>query len=1257
MRRRVSPIVRGPLLRVLAVHLCFYLSQSRSFFPPPPLLLLLVTCGTIMYIEQLEVHNFKSFTGTTVIPFRQGFTTISGPNGSGKSNIIDSILFCLGLSSSRSMRAERLTDLINNRIQRSHREAWVQISFIDPATGDKLLVGRKIRQNPQGYTSTYTLNNKNSSLTEIHEHLARYHVSPGCYNVMMQGDVAGIVNMPPGERRKILDELAGVAEFDRKIELAEKELTSAQDAIDKQRLLMSEIDERLISLEKEKEKAVKYRELRERRSREETRLKVLKSRWHDGMLVRAQEQIAQLRETRRADTQRLKDTEKRRFEAQNHLETLARTFKEQGEQQLLTLKSQHMSLSMHIERRQQGIVELDQQVRQLDDQRTRLERQIAETHAWLKEAETEEQTFSGRKQALEQERKEALKELESLTGALKGVQEAFARKQAERDALQAQVRVQQERVASLEQERLGLEAELVRVSDRHSEQKRRLDQLALQEAALSDRLKAVETQQTQIADALSAEEDTLTGLKQRMAKCDTESQGLRDALGQYKDKLLQAEARKRAVDEVTFARAVETVLRENLPGVHGTVAQLCSALDEAHATALEVAFGNRLQNVVVADDRVAQTCIQLLKQRSAGRVTFLPLNKIRGYSVPNSLPGSGGVVDFALNLISFDPQYETIFSFCLGDTLIVETLDDGRRLLGRHRMVTLDGSLLEKSGAMTGGSLGGPRGGQRLIQVVGLHGVVGKDDAEASIDELRRQVQELEASVRKRLELYQADSRRLDESRQRHQQFTQQHLRCQTTREELEQQLAALAQQRDAVVQAGLQAASQANQADASPIQAKLNTIQATIGQERQNLEGLLAKLNHQLAVDGQQPVSEEMSAFEAKNEEVRALQEMLTELEASFQKTRSEMGFRRASLKDYDTQLAEKAVEKDTLLARRIEWEEDIARTEGQREAMAGELAAMEEKLKGLQDERQAAQQQLLDLEREKADIERQQVLKEEQILSWQARQRELEATIGEVKQALAEEGLTPDTHPAFQEPEPTQEALDQLVKALEGMTRQLTAMEPVNMLAIEEYDHLKARSAELNEKVDTLSVEREDILARIEGHETLKRESFMKAFDHVNQEFQTIFAELSDGEGRLVLTQPDDPLHSGLTIEAQPRGKKVQRLESMSGGEKSLTSLAFVFSLQRYNPAPFYALDEVDMNLDGINAEKLARMVQRESRKAQFLVVSLRKPMLQSSDQTIGVTQRRDGYTKVTGVQGLGEDAPEHESTEASPPLAKVI
>ena len=210
----------------------------------------------------------------------------------------------------------------------------------------------------------------------------------------------------------------------------------------------------------------------------------------------------------------------------------------------------------------------------------------------------------------------------------------------------------------------------------------------------------------------------------------------------------------------------------------------------------------------------------------------------------------------------------------------------------------------------------------------------------------------------------------------------------------------------------------------------------------------------------------------------------------------------------------------------------------------------------------------------------------------------------------------------------------LEALQGDLQAIQRRMEALEPVNMLALEELEALDQRLGELNERLEVLNSEREELLLRIETVATLRQEAFMEAFTAVDGHFREIFASLSEGDGHLQLENPEEPLDGGLTLVAHPKGKAVRRLASMSGGEKSLTALSFLFALQRFRPSPFYALDEVDSFLDGVNVERLAALIARQAQQAQFLVVSHRRPMIAASERTIGVTQARGAHTQVVGL-----------------------
>ena len=312
-----------------------------------------------------------------------------------------------------------------------------------------------------------------------------------------------------------------------------------------------------------------------------------------------------------------------------------------------------------------------------------------------------------------------------------------------------------------------------------------------------------------------------------------------------------------------------------------------------------------------------------------------------------------------------------------------------------------------------------------------------------------------------------------------------------------------------------------------------------------------------------------------------------------------------------------------------KAKFAEEIKGLQQQLEVLEEQIKEITDTLGELLQQRDSINKDLVDLETKKnlqiAELER----IAEQIESFKARRRELEPQLEETKNILKEAGVNTDNLT------PVEMSIDEITNHIQRLQRKMDELGAVNMKALEDYETVSARQTELQSQIDTLTREREQILERMKGYEDLKKETFLKTYNALNENFQEIFHKLSEGEGTLILENEEKPFEGGLDIEAQPRDKKKQRLAGMSGGEKALTALAFVFSIQKYMPAPFYAFDEVDASLDGINVEKLAHIVQSQSEKTQFIVVSHRKPMIESANRTIGVTQKEKGISKVTGVK----------------------
>ena len=312
-----------------------------------------------------------------------------------------------------------------------------------------------------------------------------------------------------------------------------------------------------------------------------------------------------------------------------------------------------------------------------------------------------------------------------------------------------------------------------------------------------------------------------------------------------------------------------------------------------------------------------------------------------------------------------------------------------------------------------------------------------------------------------------------------------------------------------------------------------------------------------------------------------------------------------------------------------KAKYSEEIKGLESQLEVLDEQIKEITEKLGELLGQRDEINKDLVDLETQKnlklSDIEK----IGEQIESFKARRRELEPQLEETKVTLEEAGVN------VNELTPVEMSIDEITAKIQRLQRRMDELGAVNMKALEDYERVLARHQELNNQIETLTKEREQILERMKGYEDLKKETFLRTYNAINENFKDIFHRLSDGEGTLLLENEENPFAGGLDIEAQPRDKKKQRLAGMSGGEKALTALSFVFAIQKYMPAPFYAFDEVDASLDGINVEKLAHIVQSQAESTQFIVVSHRKPMIESANRTIGVTQKEKGISKVTGVK----------------------
>jgi len=1230
----------------------------------------------MVHIKRVELTNFKSFGGTTSVPLLPEFTVISGPNGSGKSNILDALLFCLGLSSSKGMRADRLPDLVNtNQVSKSRAtvEASVTVTFdlsdydvdtfddqpivstvvddddesdenqedcveeeegepggeeetaleeeeirnrreqIRAKPGEEWSVTRRLRVTKQGtYSSSYYINGIACNLNELHEELSSIRINPEGYNVVLQGDVTNIISMKSRERREIIDELAGVAAFDRKIIQARKTLEEVKEKEDSCRIIETELTAQCERLSQDKSKAEKYQRLRTEFLEKQKWEIVLSWRTLQGHQERLSQQIQDSDRQLSENSQQLGVVNSNIEQKNQELEQLNAHVKALGEEELLAVQS-HLATEdaecKQVQRRQRELqTSLEQAVVKITQTQQEIQQYQDSLAQFAQQKDAETQNTASLQQERELMRQNVEKSREAATN-IASASEAWVVQQTN---LNRQIETVLQTLEPQRSERAQLRERNSQLLTQIQEQTELVESLEPQLAEKQTQLNQLETDSNlsvipiqDLAENLAATEQELQIQQQTQKRLLQEQRDKQRTL----DKL---EAQAQAQQEAQGTHASQIILQSGLPGVCGLVAQL-GRVEPNFQLALEIAAGGRLGHIVVEDDSVGAAGIQLLKQKRAGRATFLPLNKIRSPRISEAanLRHANGFIDYAVNLIDCEPRYDDVFAYVFGNTVVFETVNQARNHLGQLRIVTLEGELLETSGAMTGGSVTG-----RSTLRFGTVETTESEEVKAlrnRLVEIERVLQRCTEAINNLQERTKELSTQLTETRQgkREQQLREEQLKT-----EVKSLTKRVEDARNQLTQ---------NTERLNTAQSRLEILERELPNQEQQLQ----QLRHELA---QLEESQTPSEWQQIQATIKSQEILLQQQDAALREQAEK-------LKNLEVQ-QQVLQEKITDATRRVEeYQQQQVNQQNQinhlKEQETTLVAALAETRKRIQE-----MEANLGEEKQKRDaVEAQlrQLLLRQQQLEWevqklqesqQNRREELDRVLAELQTISTE---LPNPLPEV----PEKVDLEELQKELKSLAKRLQAMEPVNMLALEQYDRTQQRLEELSEKLETLEAERTELLLRIENFTTLRQRAFKEAFDAVNENFQSIFAVLSDGDGYLQLDNPEDPFNSGLNLVAHPKGKPVQRLASMSGGEKSLTALSFIFALQRYRPSPFYAFDEVDMFLDGANVERLAKMIKQQAQQAQFIVVSLRRPMIESAERTIGVTQARGAYTQVLGIK----------------------
>ncbi len=1165
-----------------------------------------------MYLKAIELENFKSFGRKTRLEFKKGFTAISGPNGSGKSNITDAILFVLGPKSSKMIRAQRLTDLIYNGGKNGRPADYCKVSLIFenkdrilPIDEDEVKLTRYIKRanNEEGYNSYFYINDERARLQDFTSLLVHAKISAEGYNFVQQGDVTRIVEMTPLERRTILDDIAGITKYDAEIKKAEEKRKITEENMEKLDVLLDEIRRRIEILEKDREIALKYRELEERLR--ETRAKIAYAK----MMSYHNEVESYRRQIEDIDTQieklkkKIEEKEERKKELKEEIEKIDRKIEEMGEGEIAELrkkvddmKIQLAELRMKIENGEERIGEWTRRIKEIENSLKEIRRTLKERSEELKEKKKKERElekrYRERHSALKKKEKEIgdadrrfrekQKELTKLMEEIEKKRKEFGRKTEEENRIRSEIVAIERRMAEKEEERKDVEAAIKDAQWRLSQFKEEKSEVEKKRKKIQKRYYELKNREERLAKELDEKDRLVRELKAEYERMSARMEASEDSMS-------------RAVMAILAARD-----RGELRGIYGTIAELGN-VDEKYEVAIEIAAGNRLLSIVCEDDESAARAIEYLKKKKLGRAIFLPLNKMlrgrpRGKAILASRDSHS--FGFAIDLIKFDKKFEAAFWYVFGDTVVVDNLDNARRLMGGVRLVTLDGQLIEASGAMVGGSIERRKKvamgnleeiGERL-----RNAIAEKEEIERELKEVRREIDDLLEDLRNlsiqdntsQIEIWKKEKKRNEEKIKQIDREIGEMLK---RKREYESMLESIVNEKRSIGE-------------------KIREMEDREGRIREEMDSLIPE---KIAIE-LRDLKEEVERI---NEELHLLRQDIVKVESELKNLQEK---KENSEKEIEN--AQRSIEE---LERKIEeYRKEYESKEIEKRKLEEILRAREERIKDLVNEREKLSNELSKVQEEIGKYEGDIRVKEE-----------LKIHIG-TKLMDAEKGLE-DARKEYEEYGIEIKGVESLgkLKRIEGdIEREMESLGAVNMKSIEDYDREKERYDSIMEDYSKLKKEREDLIKLVKELNEKKKYGLMKVFNAINENFKKIYHEISNGgEAELVLENTEDPFQGGLIIKVKPVGKKFIRLESLSGGEKSLTALAFIFAIQQYDPSPLYVLDEVDMFLDGINAEIVGRVIKRNSQTAQFIVISLRKATIKFADHIIGVTQAGDGLSRV--------------------------
>jgi chromosome segregation protein len=1182
-----------------------------------------------MYLKSIEIHGFKSFANKIKFDFHNGITGIVGPNGSGKSNVADAVRWVLGEQRIKQLRGGSMQDVIfsGTELRKPLGYAFVAITLDNSDHSlaidyDEVTVSRRLYRSGE---SEYMINGAVCRLKDVNELFMDTGIGKEGYSIIGQGQIDQILSSKPEDRRNLFDEAAGIVKFKSRKETAVKKL--AEEKINLTRIsdILAELEKQTGPLEKQSEKAKEYLKYRER----------LKTLDVNMFLVENKNQKEQLEEAGKnllIATESLSESKNNYEKAKEEYENIQKKL-ELLDAEIDEARAKITDSSVKKEKLEGQIGILNEKINSASSNDAHFKTRINDEQAKIADKNKEKEKYLQEKEEIDAEvarllesKDEARKELDKVLNRISEINEQIEEcKSTIIETLNTRATIKS-KLSSLDTmkeqvniRKAELTGKLVRAQSDESRQEETIKKLR-------DEFDAITAEISEMNKKQKATEQEIVAIREEMSRKDTE---LRKTQGLYQ----QEKSRLDALANITeryegYGGSVKKVMerKDTVPGIIGVVADIIKT-ESKYETAIEVALGGNIQNIVTDDEETAKKMIAYLKETRAGRATFLPLTSLDN---PPELKAKEalneeGVLGMADELVTTDPKYKSVAKAMLGRIVAVDNIDNAVKIARKYkytvRMVTLEGELLVPGGAISGGAF------KNNSNLLGRRREM--DEMELNVNKYKEQIDRLQAEIAE-------DKEKRNELR--------------TLSEELRTELQGkFIAQNTARLNVENEEARQAEQkGNYSDLKAENDEIEAKVVEIEAEKEEALSALTE--SENTEKTCTEQVEKFKAALEELHAVEERENDAvsvkEIEYEKSHQKQEFYQQNVDrvNEDIETEEKALaeiiesmnENARLLEQNKKDIEEIRLTiEASLDVQSDATKELEEK-KEIKNNLSEAQKEFFgkteDLNKQMSDLDK------EVIRLTSKKEKCEEAIESQINYMWNEYEITLTDAAELRDEEMND--VPSMRREIHSLKDAIRKLGDVNVNAIEDYKNLMERYTFMKTQHDDLIEAERQLKEIINDLDESMRKQFMEQFKLINTEFDQVFKEMfGGGKGTLELAEDEDILEAGIKINAQPPGKKLVNMMQMSGGEKALTAIALLFAIQNLKPSPFCLLDEIEAALDENNVVRFAKYLHKLS-STQFIVITHRRGTMESADRLYGITMQEKGVSTLVSVNLIDKE-----------------